>query len=141
MSGDKKRDVPLLRPRLFGRAAVASLQAFGAGAANHWPRGDERRPDYLALGAQHCARGGDQLHHTGVSQAVIDDNAVLAVERQARLAQHHQVLRHIRLPSAQHSRQVAHAGLIVGEEFQDVQPRGVRDGFEQVGGRLVGVHR
>lgn len=131
----------MLSPRLFRRAAISPLQAFGARATDYRPDGDRGWLDGLPGSAQYGARGGDQFHHIWVGQAVIDDNAVFAVERQARLAQHHQMLRDVRLPSAQHSRQVAHAGLVVGEEFQDVQPRGVRDGFEQLSRSLIGVHR
>lgn len=65
-------------------------------------------------------------------QSIVDVFALPPRTQQARRPQRHEMLRYVRLPFAEQSLQVAHAGFALPEDGQDPQPEGLVNGPEQM---------
>lgn len=83
-------------------------------------------------GRQRCAFPvGDLVKSVNNNKDIRDDDAIIdiptltAVGKQAGIAQHHKLLRKVRLPPAEESLQVTDASFSIAQRFEDRQPRRV----------------
>ena len=64
----------------------------------------------------------NEMFYLRVGQAIVDQQAILAVFHDARFAQHAELLRNVRLRTVQDGLEMAHASLVLPQLIKYVQP-------------------